>query len=357
MGADEVVVGLVFSISSIHTDDFYARSAAALDDCADIDALYLKDPGGLLTPERLETLVPAIRSGLVRKPLKEIHSHCNTGVSPRTVLDAVDMGIGTVHCAVGPASNGTSHPSARQFVQNIRARGHTATLDLDVLTDLEGVLQDHVVAHDLPSGHPLEYDETYYRHQLPGGMVSTLLHQLGEIGRQDLLPAIKDEVVRVREDFGFPIMVTPFSQFMTTQALLNVVGGERYASLADETVLYVLGDYGTPPGPLAPALVDRAHAVARERRLSLERPEPSRRELRQAFGSGLSDEDLLMSALLSPEEVTAMRSAPIGESRTARPPSWTQPVRQVLEELRDRPQLRAFFLSAPGLRVELRRDR
>lgn len=353
VGAAEVVVGLVFSISPLHTDDFYAQAAADLDRCEDVDGLYLKDPGGLLTPERLATLGPAVLAALKDKPLLEIHSHCNTGVAPRTLLDAADLGILGVHCAVDPVSNGTSHTSVRRCVSNLAARGHQTRIQLDVLAELEQRYTSYIKRQGLPAGHVLEYDEDYYRHQLPGGMVSTLLHQLREIGRAELLPAIKDEVVRVREDFGYPIMVTPFSQFMASQAMLNVIAGERYAMLPDETLYYFLGDFGSPPGPVSPDLLDRVTEAARARGLAPVGAGPSRAEFRRTFGTDLSDEDLLMSAVISPEEVAAMHAAE--QSRPADPAARPTSIESILIRLRKHPDISSLEIDEPGLRLHYRR--
>lgn len=354
LGFESVVCGLVFSISPIHTDEFYAQKAKELDECDAIDGLYLKDPGGLLTPERLATLLPAVRGAVRRKPVLEIHSHTNTGVAPRTLLDAADAGIGTIHCAVGVASNGSSHSPVRGTVANLAARGHHTRIDLDALAEYERILREHVARHDLPAGTPAEYDETYYRHQLPGGMVSTTAKQLRDIGRESLLPAVLAEVAEVRRDFGYPIMVTPFSQFMVGQALLNVLSPERYATLTDETVLYLLGEFGAPPGPIDQQLLDRATETGRSRRLSVEREQPSLADLRARYGRDLSDEELLLSELISEAEVRRVREG--SRVTPARPAS--SPARSliaVLEGLRDRRDLRSFSVSGPDLSIKLRR--
>jgi oxaloacetate decarboxylase alpha subunit len=354
LGAESVVCGLVFSISPIHTDAFYAEKARELDACAAIDGLYLKDPGGLLTPERLATLLPAVRGALRTTPVLEIHTHCNTGVAPRTLLDAADAGIGTVHCAVGVASNGSSHSPVGTTVSNLAERGHSTRIDRTALGEYEEILRAHVARHGLPVGAPVEYDETYYRHQLPGGMVSTTRRQLAEVGRESLLPAVMDEVVQVRRDFGYPIMVTPFSQFMVSQALLNVLSRQRYETLTDETVLYLLGDYGAPPGPVDQGLLDRASETGRRRRLTVDRAQPGLADLRATYGGDLSDEELLLSELISEEEVRRVR---LGSrvAPAAAAPTTPSGLVALLEGLRDRPDIRSFSVSGPDLSFTMRR--
>lgn len=360
LGAESVVCGLVFSLSPIHTDEFYARKARELDACDAIDGLYLKDPGGLLTPERLATLLPAVRAAVRRTPVLEIHSHATTGVAPRTLLDAADARIGTLHCAVGVASYGSSHSPVRGTVSNLAERGHRTRIDLDALAEYERILREHVARHDLPVGTPAEYDEAYYRHQLPGGMVSTTRRQLRDIGRESLLPAVLEEVTKVRRDFGYPIMVTPFSQFMVGQALLNVLSTERYATLTDETVRYLLGEYGSPPGPVEQNLLDRAVETGRSRRLTTEPAQPTLADLRSRYGRDLSDEELLLSELISEAEVRRVRQGsrvrPVPPESPARPPN--SPARSLiaaLETLRDRGDLSSVSITGPDLSIRLRR--
>jgi oxaloacetate decarboxylase alpha subunit len=354
LGCAEVVCGLVYSISPIHTDEFYAAKARELDACEAIDGIYLKDPGGLLTPERLATLLPAVRGALHRLKVVEIHTHCNTGVAPRTLLDAADAGIPALHCAVGVASNGSSHSPVRATVSNLAARGHNTRIDLKALEDYEHILQQHAAEYHLPTGHPVEYDETYYRHQLPGGMVSTTLKQLQDVGKEALLPAVMEEVVEVRRDFGYPIMVTPLSQFMVSQALLNVLSEHRYDVLSDETVLYLLGDFGSAAGEVNADLLDRAVDIGRARQLSVEKPQPSLSDLRAQFGADLSDEELLLSALISEEEVRKVRhgSRVVPPSRTSEPAGN---ILALLEHLKERPDLHSFSMTSSDLSLTMRR--
>ena len=154
-----MIVGIVYSISPIHTDEYFAQCAADIDDCAAIDGLYLKDPGGLLIPERLPTLVPAINSQLKRLSINEIHSHCNTGLSPRVVLEAADLGIDTIHCALDPVANGPSHPPAMQLVNNLRGRGYSVDIDDAALKKACDTVSKIAARNNLPLGKPAVYDD------------------------------------------------------------------------------------------------------------------------------------------------------------------------------------------------------
>ena len=305
-GFAEVVAGICYPISPVDTADYFADRVAELDDCEAIDSIYLKDPAGLLTPARLESLVPHMRQRLKRLRIDELHTHCNTGLAPITLLTAADLGIGTLHCALPPLANGSSHAPAAQLVANLRARGHRVDVDLDAMEEASAILRREAMLRRLPSGVVQAYDESYYRHTLPGGVISTTRRQLAEMGRADLMPAVIEETVQVRSDLGWPIVMTPFAQYIVTQAALNVMAGERYKQVSDEVVDMLMGDWGPMPGPVSSALLERAHDSPRARNRHQEAGAPSLDELRSRFGRGISDEDLLLRALMPAEQVGAM---------------------------------------------------
>lgn len=304
-GFEEVVAGICFTLSPVHTDDFYADRIAELDGCTDIDSIYLKDPSGLLTPERLHRLIPKLRARLKRLAIDEIHTHCNTGLAPLTLLAAADLGMTKLHCALPPVANGSSHTNALQLVKNLIARGHSVSVDAQAMQAASDRLRREARLMDLPEAAPVEYDEDYYRHTLAGGVLSTTRRQLAEMGRADLAPRITDEAVRVREDLGWPIVVTPFAQYIVAQATLNLVTGDRYGRLSDEVVDLLLGEFGPMPGQVNQNLLDRAMATPRAKQRK-PREEPTLAEVRARFGAGMSDEDLLLRAVMPAEQVDAM---------------------------------------------------
>ena len=252
-GADEVLVGLVYSISPVHTDAYYAARAREIAESADVDVLNLKDPGGLLTPERVRTLVPALRAAAPALPL-EVHSHCTATMAPLVYLESVRLGASFVCTAVRPLANGTSQPSAEQTIANLRAEGFEVDLDEDALAQMSEYFSELAARIGRPVGTPAEYDVSIYRHQLPGGMTSTLRRQLREVGLENRWEDVLAEIPRVREELGWPIMVTPLSQFVGVQAFLNVTTSRRYSQIPDEVVKYVLGQYGPTPGELDPGV-------------------------------------------------------------------------------------------------------
>lgn len=309
VGFEEVVAGICYTTSPVHTDTYFADKVAELDSCQAIDKVYLKDPAGLLTPERVTTMVPQLQARLNRLRLEEIHSHSTTGLSPLTVLAAAEVGISTIHCALPPLANGGSHPSAPRLVENLRARGFEVDVDLDAMAQASTYLTRQAKIKGLPIGVPNEYDEAYYRHTIPGGVQSTTRRQLGEIGRADLFDQVIEEAVHVREDLGWPIVMTPFAQYIVTQATLNVIGGERYKTLSDEVVDLLRGDFGPLPGEVDQNLLDQAMATKRGQKPVNDGGDLTIEDLRQRFGRTVSDEDLLLRAVMPAEQVDAMVAA------------------------------------------------
>ena len=209
VGASEIVGALTFTISDVHDDAHYADLAGQMAACDAIDRLYVKDPSGLLTPERAATMIPAILARIGDRPL-ELHSHCTLGLSPRTSLRAVDLGVGTVHVGCGPLGNGTSLPEARRTVANLRETGHAVDVDDALLDRACAWFERYADAEGLAHGAPRDFDASFLRHQVAGGVMTTLRRQLQEIGHEDRFDQVLDEVVRVRAELGYPIMVTPF---------------------------------------------------------------------------------------------------------------------------------------------------
>ncbi len=255
-GIEEVVIGLTYSVSPVHTHTYYAERAAALADCADMDRLYLKDPGGLLTPDAVRELAPHFVAAAGHR-VAELHSHTTIGLAPIVYLEGARAGFQVLHTAVGPLARGTSNPAAETTVRDLVASGFSHRLDLDALGEMADHFRRLASERDLPVGLPQEFDATYYHHQLAGGMVSTTKRMLEEQHRADLFETVLEEVGRVRAEMGYPIIVTPVSQMVATQALRNVVDPERWSNVSVETIRYFLGHYGEPSAPVDPAIADR----------------------------------------------------------------------------------------------------
>ncbi|HEX7417216.1 MAG TPA: hypothetical protein VF315_04100, partial [Steroidobacteraceae bacterium] len=346
----EVLAGLTYTVSAVHSDEFYAHLAGELARSPDVSRLYLKDPTGLLTPERARTLIPAVRAQLAGKPL-ELHSHCTIGLAPLSYLAAAELGIDVLHVAAGPLANGTSLPSAIRVVANLRETGHTVDIDDGALARVADYFERLAQAEGLPAGTPQEYDASFLRHQLPGGAITTTKRQLEELNLQDRLPAVIEETIHVRAELGYPIMVTPFPQIVCTQALFNVIGAERYANVPDQVIRYVIGSFGRPTAPVDPNVKDRILSRPRARELMAEPPPPPLAELRRRFDHSLSDEEFLLRAVMPSEQVDAMLAA--GPALHHYNPD-TRPLVELLRELAGRSPTSELVVEQPDFRLRLR---
>lgn len=312
-GEARTVIALTYSISPLHTDEHFVKCAERVKNSKVIDALYFKDPGGLATPERIAALFPKLHKALEggRVKLEEIHTHCNTGLAPLNHLEAIKQGVRIIHTAVGPLANGTSHPSAASMIRNVRALGHDVDLDEAAIEEASRYFRRIALRDGLPLGKPVEYDASYYTHQIPGGMYSTMRRQLTEVGLQDRFEETLREVPLVRKELGYPIMVTPFSQFVGAQALMNVISGKRYSMVPDEIIHYLLGSFGKVTGPVDPDVQSRILESRRAREIAALPPvadgEETIRSLRKKLGSNVSDEELMLRATMKEEDVDGMR--------------------------------------------------
>lgn len=340
----KIVVSMSYTISPRHTDEYYAdltRKVLAYKP----DGIYLKDQGGLLTPDRIRTLIPTLVENAQGVPL-ELHSHCTTGLAPLCYLEAVDLGVQVLHTAVPPLANGSSQPSIFNVASNLRLMGHTPDIDEAVLRPVSERLTAIARRDGLPLGAPLEYDRAQYIHQVPGGVISNLKHQLAELRLQDRLDAVLEEVVQVRKELGYPIMITPHSQFVVTQAAINVAVGERYKVVTDAVIKLALGVYGEDSGYhwMDPNIKDRILSQPRARELAQAQPahESMAEMRRQLGGPGVSDEELLLRYFMKGDaEIKAMRAA-------GPPRRYTDdgtPLLTLVEELGKHPELRQLRIE------------
>jgi oxaloacetate decarboxylase alpha subunit len=306
----DVIVNLIFSLSEKHTDEYYAgraRQAAKLQP----HRICLKDPGALLTPERVRALAPVVLANAGGIPV-EFHTHCNTGLGLLSTLEAIRAGIHIINAAIPPLAESSSNPSLFDVARIARAMGHETQIDEAILRPVETHFRQIAVREGLPLGAPAAFDLQHYQHQVPGGMISNLRFQLATAGLADRLPAVLEEIARVRTDFGFPIMVTPYSQFVGAQAVLNVITGERYKQVSDEIIQYAAGGWGKEESESIHADV-RDKILARPRAKALAARtyrQPTLKDVRAQYGGpGVSDDDLLLNFFTGVEQVAEMRRA------------------------------------------------
>jgi oxaloacetate decarboxylase alpha subunit len=328
------VAPLTFTDSPVHTDALYARKTREAIARHGADVVMIKDSAGLLTVDRARTLVPAIRAAAGNVPV-EIHSHCVTGLGPLVCLEAVKLGVDRVHTAIGPLADGPSHPSAAQMIRNLRTLGYEVDVDEEPLADVSDYLTALARRTGRPLGAPAQYDAFHYRHQVPGGMLANFREQLRQAGMLDKLDAVLDEISRVRVELGWVLMVTPFSQVVGVQAMLNVVTGERYKVVPDEVKRYALGHYGAPPAPIDPDVLDRiVENGSQSIPTTVSAPEPVVPKLRAAY-AGATDEELILRHLFEPGLIASLGPAlPKGGAPDI---SIRHPLVYLLEQLGRRP--------------------
>ena len=346
----ETIVNLIYSVSPRHSDAYYAertRQAASIRPYR----ICFKDVGGLLTPERARTLIPIILQNAGDVPV-EYHAHCNNGLAPLCYLEAVQLGITSLHTAIPPLANGSSQPSILNVAKNLRALGYTPMVNEAEVKPVE----DHFTAvarrDGLTIGKPFAYEESQYMHQVPGGVISNLRHQLRLVGKEAKLQETLDEAARVRADFGYPIMVTPLSQFVVSQAAINVIVGERYKEVTDQVIQYALGLWGKEAPPLMdPDVKDKILSRSRAKEWQdWQPPEPSLEEVRRKFGApSLSDEDLLLRVYAGADAVKALNAAGAPREQL----NGAQPLIRLIEELSKNKDCNQVFISRPGFSLSL----
>jgi oxaloacetate decarboxylase alpha subunit len=347
---------LSFSISPVHTDAHYAAKAVELIGCG-VDSITLADPAGILTAARARTLFAALKTAIAGRVPIEFIAHDCMGLAYEAHREALLAGVDTVATAAEPLAHGESLPSTLGIVRLARELGVSVDLDLDAVRHVDDYF--HWVAwkegHAVPE--PVAFDRARYEafvgHQIPGGMMSNFRHQLRELGMLERIDEVLEESSRVRAELGYPIMVTPYSQFVGVQATLNVVQGERYKTVPEGVYLYARGHYGAPAAPIEPNVLDRILAGRPAAPIDHEALFGERvlDAYRRTHGPFASDEDLLLHLFFGAEHVRAL-----GQQRSVfrGAPADRQPLRVLVEELAATAGLRSIELQKAGVRLGMR---
>jgi pyruvate carboxylase subunit B len=291
--AGKLVEGAIsYTISPVHTEDLYVELALEFKEMG-ADIVTIKDMAGLLSPERAYRLVKAIKEE-VNLPV-HIHTHCTSGMAEMAQLKALEAGADIFDVAISPMSSDTSHPAVETMVHAFEEFGYTSNLDKGVLKEIARYFSQLRKKYEKFDIDFKGVDSAVLEHQIPGGMISNLINQLKEQGALERLPEVLEEVPRVREDFGYPPLVTPTSQIVGTQAVLNVLAGERYKMITQETRNYIKGLYGKPPAPIKEEVIRKV--LGDEEPIAC-RPadllEPELEKRRQEIGDlARSEEDVL----------------------------------------------------------------
>ncbi len=298
-GGAHVQGTISYTVSPVHSVEAFVQMGIALEQ-AGCDSICIKDMAGLITPRAITDLSRALKKA-VKVPL-DLHSHCTSGVAPFSYQAAAEAGVDILDTALGPFSGGTSQPCTEAMVAALQGTPWDTGLDLVLLAEIGGRLtplrEKYKGLLDPIAERP---DIDVFLHQIPGGMLSNLLSQLKEQKRSEKYPDVLQEIPRVRKDLGYPPLVTPTSQIVGTQAVLNVLLGKRYASVTKEVKEYCLGYYGRTPAPIDPEI--RQKIIGKEQPIDC-RPadliKPQLESLREEAGKmGIlkKEEDLITYAL------------------------------------------------------------
>lgn len=304
----EVAAAIMFSLSPVHTDAYYADKVDKLAVSSDIDTILLYDTAGVLEKERLSTLLPAIVAK-ARGKLIEFHANNLLGQSAKAYLDAIPLGVSILHTASRPMANGPSVPSTEVMLDNVELLGYSHNLDRKMLAPVAEHFERVGKAAGFLINQHSEYNVLSIQHQIPGGMIGTLKAQLAQHGISDRLDEVFREVAIVRRELGYPGMATPFSQLVGIQSVLNVVNGKRYSVVPDEIVQYAAGFYGAPVAPIDPNVLDLIMSRPRAREIVAAPPkQPTIQELRKLHGTD-DDDELILRALMPEADLQKVREA------------------------------------------------
>lgn len=243
-------IALSYTTSPVHTIDYYVSLAKDVEKMG-ADSICIKDMAGVLLPSDAYKLISKMKEA-VKLPL-ELHTHCTGGVAEMTVMRAIEAGIDIVDTALSPLSGGTSQPCTEALEYVLQGTKYDPKLNLDYLKkacDKLTVVKDRFLANGGLNPKALTTNPNILKYQVPGGMLSNLMSQLKGQGAMDKYEEVLNEIPRVRKDLGYPPLVTPLSQMVGTQAVMNVISGERYKMSPAEVKAYLKGEYGKAPASI-----------------------------------------------------------------------------------------------------------
>ncbi|WP_373782351.1 pyruvate carboxylase subunit B [Jeotgalibaca porci] len=292
-------LAICYTISDVHTVAYYTQLAQQFVEMG-VDSICIKDMAGILTPKVARELVSEIKK-VIDVPLN-IHTHSTSGIAQMTYLAAVEAGADMIDCAISPFAEGTSQPATEAIALALDEIGYRSHLDIEKLEEIanyfKGIRDNYLASGELDA-KMMFTDPKALIYQVPGGMLSNLYSQLKKakaVGRYD---EVLREVPNVRADLGFPPLVTPMSQMVGTQAVFNVLSGERYKMVPNEIKDYLRGKYGKTPVPVTDAFRESlipGEAVMTDRPANHLEPEFDR--LKNELGDlGKTTEDVLTYAL------------------------------------------------------------
>ena len=291
-----------YTTGPVYTLEYFSNYAKQLEEMG-ADSICIKDMAGLLKPYDAYDLVKALKES-VKVPI-QLHTHYTSGLASMTLLKAVEAGVDVIDTAISPMAMGTSQAPTEALVAALAGTEYDTGISLDKLDPITKYftpLREKYLASGQLNPKTLKVDVNALRYQVPGGMLSNLMSQLAQAGKSDQLTAVLEEVPRVRADVGYPPLVTPSSQIVGTQAVFNVIMGERYKTTTKEFRGLVRGEYGKTPVEIDPAFVKKI--IGNEERITY-RPadalKPELETLRAEIAPYLEQDEDVLSYALFPE--------------------------------------------------------
>ena len=298
-------VAMAYTLGDAYTLDYWTDLAKRIEDMG-ADSICIKDMAGLLVPYEAERLVKALKEN-VSLPI-ELHTHYTSGVASMSCLKAVEAGCDIIDTAISPLALGTSQPATEVMVETFKGTPYDTGLNQDILAEINeyfGKIREEAMASGLLNPKVLGVNINTLRYQVPGGMLSNMISQLKEQNAEDKYEEVLKEIPRVRKDLGEPPLVTPSSQIVGTQAVLNVLMGERYKVATKETKSILLGEYGQTVKPFNPEVVEKVLGADKDKAITC-RPadliEPELAKIEKEMSRWKQQDEDVLSYALFPQQ-------------------------------------------------------
>ena len=298
-------VAMSYTVSPVHTEDYFVKLAQQIEEMG-ADTICIKDMANLLLPYKAYSLVKRLKEN-VKIPI-HLHTHNTSGTGDMTLLKAIEAGVDIVDTALSPLGNGTSQPATEPLVATLQGTEYDTGLDLSLMSQAAvhfRKVADKLKAEGVLDPKVLSVDINTLLYQVPGGMLSNLINQLKQANASDKFYDVLAEIPRVREDFGYPPLVTPTSQIVGTQAVMNVLSGERYKLNPKESQGLMRGEYGRLPAPVNEEV---RRKVIGDAKVITHRPAddiaPELEKYRKEIGQYITQEEDVLTYALFPQVAT-----------------------------------------------------
>ena len=298
-------VAMSYTVSPVHTEDYFVKLAQQIEELG-ADTICIKDMANLLLPYKAYSLVKRLKES-VKIPI-HLHTHNTSGTGDMVLLKAIEAGVDIVDTALSPLGNGTSQPATEPLVATLAGTKYDTGLDLNLLTDISKhfkTVAERLKKDGFLDPKVLSIDINTLLYQVPGGMLSNLINQLKQANASDKFYDVLAEIPRVREDFGYPPLVTPTSQIVGTQAVMNVLSGERYKLNPKESQGLMRGEYGRLPAPVNEEV---RRKVIGDAKVITHRPAddiaPELEKYRKEIGQYITQEEDVLTYALFPQVAT-----------------------------------------------------